>query len=426
LIDVPKVNALLNEIDSFANQIAIRTEAIRTEINRGTFVSTSDALRSALVGGGVIQLAADHAFTGPFAYTPTPAFVFGQGNNKAARSGGPVFDFPPGVKGGTLSNVDLQVSASEIVLLVGRNTTEQTPDNLPVDVLLEKIFINGHRGKRGIEFNGSGLIQDCLITDLYDPEKIENQAVWIANTVGNVTIERCHLEASSQSIMCGGDTDRMPGGPVRNLTIRNCILTKPIAWKGNTAIPVKTLLELKDGVGVLVENCELFNCWKAGQDGYAIVLTPRRGGVVRDVTLRDLKVYNVGAITNILGFDDPFPDLPRTQVTFVGGDYQTNSKENGGRGCFALITNGPEEVRILNLRAQIDGSSFLQLGDGDQIGLLEVRGCTFNYGTYGIFVNGKPDGDNSAGLVQTMIVEGNVISGAKAAFKARWPNNTYV
>jgi hypothetical protein len=426
LIDVPKVNTLLNEIDGFANLITAHTEKIRAEVNRGTVVSTSDALRSALVGGGVVQLQADTAFTGPFAYTPTPAFVFGQGGNKAARSGGPVFDFPPGVKGGTLSNVDLQVSASEIVVMVGRNTTEQTPDNLPVDVLLEKIFIVGHRGKRGIEFNGSGLIQDCYIADLYDPEKIENQAIWIANTVGNVTIERCHLEASSQSIMAGGDTDRMPGGPVRNLTIRECILTKPIADWRPIGVPVKTLLELKDGVGVMVENCELFNCWKAGQDGYAIVLTPRRGGVVRDVTLKDLHVYNVGAIANILGFDDPYPDLPRTQVTFVGGDYQTNCKELGGRGCFALITNGPDEVRILNLRCKNDGTSFVLVGDGDPVGLLEIRGCTFNYGTYGIFVNGHPDGDNSLGLVKTMIVEGNTISGAKAAFKARWPNNTYV
>lgn len=426
-MDKDKMRSLLNESDRLIDELDEVNGLIRSELEAPdvVVVPAGGDLQAALNAGGPIELELTAGYAGQYRMPVPGTRLTGHGNNHISADGAPVFDIPPGARDVRLTGVELDVDRSEIVVLVGRNTTDQTPENMPRDVILTELNIHGHRGKRGIEFNASGQVLGCHVSDLYDPERIENQALWIANTVGGVRVEDCHLEGASQSLMIGGDTDRMPGGPVRGVIIRNCFFTKPIDTWRPIGIPVKTLLELKDGVEVIVEGCTLTNCWRAAQDGYAIVLTPRRGGIV-EAKLRNLTVSNVGAIANITGFDDPFPDLQRTRVTFEGGTYATNCKELGGRGCFALITNGPQEVRILNLQCENDGSAFILIGDGDPIELLEVRGCTFRYGTYGIFINGHPDGDNSLGLVKTMIVEGNTISGAKAAFKARWPNNTYV
>lgn len=414
-IDKAKINRLLDEIDE-------RTATIRAELEEN-IVATSEGLTAALLAGGTIELAEGRNFDGDFKVT-LPTEVFGDVNTVVGLNGA-AWDVRLGVQRAQLAGMNLQAPRSEIVVQVGRNTTEQTPANIPREIVLDALTIRNHRGKRSIEFDASGRITNCEITDSYDPEGLENQAVWIGNSTGPVDVIGCHLEGASQCLMVGGDDPKMPGTYPTGIRLADCVFTKPLAWKDADFPKVKTLIEFKNGVDVVVSNCELSNCWKSAQDGYAIVITPRRKGIVRNLLLENLKVTNVAAIANITGFDDPYPDLPRTTVRFFGGDYQCR-KALGGRGCFALITNGPEEVRIQQVNSDNDGSSFIQCGDGDPIGLLEIVDSTWNYGLYGIFINGQVDGNNDAGLIRNLVIERNTIKGAKPAFKARYPNNTYV
>lgn len=418
-IDKAKINQLLTEIDD-------RTAMIRAELEE-TVVATSEGLVAALLGGGTIELAEGRSFDGDFNIT-VPTEVFGLGRNMVtAADVGNAWDVRLGVRQAQLANMTLQAPRNEIVVQVGRNTTEQTPENIPREIVLDSLVIRSHRGKRSIEFDASGRITNCEITDSYDPEGIENQAIWLGNTTGPVDVVSCHVEGASQCLMVGGDDSKMaPGVYPTGIRLIDCVFTKPLAWKDANFPKVKTLIEFKNGVDVIVSNCELSNCWRSGQDGYAIVITPRRKGIVRNLLLENLKVSNVAAIANITGFDDPYPELPRTTVRFFGGDYQCRGTALGGRGCFALITNGPEEVRIQQVNCDNDGSSFVIVGDSDPVGLLEIVDSTWNYGEYGVFINGQQAGNNDAGIVRNLIIERNTIKGAKAAFKARYPNNTYV
>ena len=72
------------------------------------------------------------------------------------------------------------------------------------------------------------------------------------------------------------------------------------------------------------------------------------------------------------------------------------------------------------------GSSFIDVSDSKVVDVLHVLGCDWNYGEYGIRIDGYNHGDNSRGKVLDMRVEGNTIIGAHSQFRERWPNNTYV
>ena len=62
----------------------------------------------------------------------------------------------------------------------------------------------------------------------------------------------------------------MPAG----ITIRRNLITKKLAWM-TQSWTVKNILEFKNVQDVLVEGNTIENHWAAGQQGYAIVLTPR-------------------------------------------------------------------------------------------------------------------------------------------------------
>ena len=72
---------------------------------------------------------------------------------------------------------------------------------------------------------------------------------------------------------------------------------------------VKNLLECKSCQRVLVDGNTFENVWKAGQEGYAIVLTVRTSqsgdvAVVNDITITNNVLKNVGSGVNTLGADD--------------------------------------------------------------------------------------------------------------------------
>jgi hypothetical protein len=74
-----------------------------------------------------------------------------------------------------------------------------------------------------------------------------------------------------------------------------------------------------------------------------------------------------------------------------------------------------------------EGSSFCDLCD-DKIPIdkLWIVGSTWNYGSYGIRIGGVSHGDNTAGLIRSVLITGNTITGAHSSFKTRYPDNVYL
>lgn len=428
MFDKQQIEHHLDQIDINTQQIRdLLTDVTEPPPTQSINVDSAEELHAALAEGGNIIINAGLTMKGNFKFSK-PAIVKGMENVGLIGDGRPALDVPINVHDTGFENVQLAVTRYEVVCLLGRNELTQTDLSVvPTKIKIDKLFISGHRGKRGVEINAKDVvIANSTIKDLYDPEKLDSQCILIMNTPGNIVVSNCHLEGAVENLMVGGDSMKLTGDVhPTNILVENCMFTKDLAWKGNTAIPVKNLFELKDGHNVTVRNCKFSNSWKSAQDGYCFTFTPRRGGTLRNVLIENCEVENVGAICNITGFDDPYPNLPLTQLKFKGGKYRTNSAEMGGTGRFGMVTNGAEYVIIDGIDCEHTGNSFFGVEDKDPVGQLHIVNSRWNYGTYGIRIGGYSDGDNQLGIVKDLKIEGNTILGAKAAFKARYPNNTY-
>jgi hypothetical protein len=314
------------------------------------------------------------------------------------------------------------------MIRIGLNTTAQnTVASVPKNFLIENLEVDSFVGKRYIEVNaGNGIIRKCQILGVYHPDNQDSQAICILNSTGGIEVSDCHLQAASENIMVGGDTMKIPGiRPTGFRFLRN-FLEKPLHWKAEGK-PVKNLFELKDGHDVLIEDMVGLNCWAGGQPGgYCFMFTPANGASLRNIRVVNADVANVGGIVNITGTDASGKNKERTQVRFDGGIYRTNKAQMGGRGDFALLGRGPEFLDVFGCDIQIDGNTFIYVGDDKIVDRIQVENCKFNTGKYGININGEMNGLNTKGIVKQLIVRGNTISGASTVFKKNFPDNTYV
>lgn len=395
-------------------------------------LKAGDDLQAALDKGGNFQLekTADFGKTGGFLLKVANTYLQGLENNTILGSGAPAIRCGLGYQGGKFDAIKFKVTEyDQSMLRFGINGTEQdTVIKTPRDFRFTRISIPEFRGKRAFEINAADVVfENCDVHDIYAPAGVDSQAIWFFNTPGNLHIKNCYLEAASENFMCGGDRIKLTDARPTNLLIEDSEFSKPLAWQTAGAPKVKNLFELKDGWDVVIKNCTFTNCWKSAQDGYGFTFTPSQGGRVK-VRVENCTMSNVSAICNITGQDQGgyWPNEPRTQVHIIGGSYNTNKANNGGTGRFALITHGPESVIVEGATITHDGSSFIAIGDSKIIDKLHVLNCTWNYGSYGIFINGAVNGDNSAGVIKDFKVEGCTIRGASSAFKTRFPNNTYV
>jgi hypothetical protein len=426
----------IEDILGYCDEIDALTEKIRNEIDTdpgpeppGDEVVVSDTgdLQPSLTAGGAVALAPDIEFIGSYEFDTPNTSLRGQGGNKIVGQNDPALRVGIGIDGIVIETLEGE-SNYDSVIRIGKNDTNQVEvDQAPDGIVIHQVHVASHRGKRGIEINAGNVeIIDCDIRDVYSPNKQDSQAIWIGNAPGPVLIEGGYFEAASECFMIGGDAMKIPDCRPTGITVRGATFTKNLAWKDNPDIPVKNIFELKDGHDVLIEDCDLSNCWQSAQDGYAFMFTPTRGGSLRNVVVKNCRVSEVGGIVNITGIDDDAVDPPRTQIEIYGGEYKTNKAVMGGSGRFALIGRGPEWFIVEDAFIRHEGSSFIDISDKAVVDELRIMGCDFNYGEYGIRIGGYNHGDNSQGLVKTMIIEGNTIIGAHAHFKDRWPKNTYV
>ena len=169
------------------------------------------------------------------------------------------------------------------------------------------------RGVYGDAQRGHTALIDSYVAGIKDVGMNNDTQAWLSiSNPGPILVQNNFLEASGQNIMLGG------GDPVsatvlpKDVTIRRNTLSKNQAWWGARNYLIKTLLELKLGVRVLIEGNDFLNMpWNGG--GYAVLLTARNQdgsapfSEVSDLTIRHNLFQN---ITNgIFGFgaDDAGP-----------------------------------------------------------------------------------------------------------------------
>jgi hypothetical protein len=167
--------------------------------------------------------------------------------------------------------------------------------------------------------------------------------------------------------------------------------TKPKA----TVWEVKNIFELKHMRDATIAYNVMENNWAAGQDGTAILFTPRNQGgrcpwcVVEDITFEYNVVRHVGSGLTVLGWDNEKPSQQARNIVVRNNLFYDVSKSWGGTGYVFRIFDGPFNVEIdHNTAISPSGSGFMSIS-GRPAEQFTLTNNVARHNSYGIHGNGK-------------------------------------
>ena len=208
-------------------------------------------------------------------------------------------------------------SSANLVEFGSAGTSQSTLTGVPHHLVMDRCYLHGnptYGQRRGLALNSAAAtVVNSHFSDFKGINQ-DTQAICGWNGPGPFLIENNHLEAAAENILFGGSDPYIAQLVPTGITIRRNLITKPLAWMSQSWV-VKNLVEFKNAKDVVVEGNTIENNWAAGQQGYAIVLTPRNQDgtapwtVVKNVTVQNNVIRHVAAVLNILGYDDVSPSL---------------------------------------------------------------------------------------------------------------------
>ena len=277
---------------------------------------------------------------------------------------------------------------------------------------LDRVLIAGDPAigqRRGISLQAAHV--SILNSDIRDIKDVgyDSQAIAGWNTPGPIVIRNNFLEAAGENILFGGSDARIANLVPSDIVIENNLLTKDTKWR-TTSWTVKNLFELKNARRVLVRGNIFEYIWAAGQNGFAVQLTPRNqdGGnpwaTVEDVEFRSNVFRHAGAVFNISGHDDIRPSRQLARLLIRDNlAYDIHHGTWGGNGVFAQIGNQPRDITIDhntilhtgNIVTFYSGAYIAQNGSRVTSGPIYGFSYTNNlakHNAYGIFGSGQSIG----------------------------------
>lgn len=119
------------------------------------------------------------------------------------------------------------------------------------------------------------------------------------NGTGPLAWKNNYTTGAGEGIMIGGANPAQPDWCPQDVEIVGNDITIPASWKGQ-GFTIKTRLELKCGVRVLIEGNVIHRNWNESQNGYAMVVKVSGDALIpgidtRDVTIRWNRISEVGA-----------------------------------------------------------------------------------------------------------------------------------
>lgn len=399
-------------------------------------VRPGEDLQAALDQGGTIELEMDGVYSAAtYVYRVSKTVVLGRGA-RIHTTAGPAIDILPGVHGVEVEYLTATSAGSGDVVRCGANDETQTkPELQPTGIVFRGVKIPTHRGKNGFAIHCNAALLDSSAVDVVSAAGVEDHALLVLNTCGPVTVIGGDYSAADINVLVGGDMAWLPCEPTL-LRFSKLTLTKPDAWRGKET--VKNLFEVKRGRDVALTDSWLSNCWASGQGGTAIVITPRNGGAIEQVVMENLTVDHVALGIQILGLNDVTPTPWATRgIAVRRSSFAISKAENGGRGIFALIVEGTQDVTVEDVDVTFDGNTLVESDSSRPQGPFTMRDSRTGLGTYGIRFPGSNYGTPATGAyvnrALAVVLERNTFtpgpgmsSGGLAAMKKNFPDNTFL
>lgn len=350
--------------------------------------------------------------------------------------GSPVVRTAPGAHHWRLELLELLPTANasgDIVRLGDGGPEQRDRASVPHHLEIDRCYIHGDplKGqKRGIALNsGETVISSSYISDIKTVGQ-DSQAIAGWNGPGPYRIENNYLEGAGENFILGGSDPTIPGLITEDVVFRNNHLAKPASWR-QQKWQVKNLFELKNARRVLVENNLMEYAWRDGQDGYAILLTPRNqdGGAswvtVQDVTIRNNVVRHAGGGVQITGEDSNHPSGSTQGVKIVNNLFwDIDGRTWGGPGAFLLIGNGPSDISIEH-NTVVQSGNIVKVYGGTVQAPASVRGFVFRdnvvrHNEYGVHGESRAVGEDTLrAFFPGSVFVSNVIAGGE---EKRYPS----
>jgi len=309
------------------------------------------------------------------------------------------------------------------------------------DVKLRDFTVYGDQAttKNGIVANGKGLdMVRVRVHDIGRPGQ-ETHALVCWNG-SHITADDCTFHGGSMAVLFGGNGTAVPNHVPAENHFNNCILGRPIEWKGRFAS--KTIVEFKNCRNTKFTNCTLENNWQEGPQGHAITITASNYDgrspltVTENLTFDNCRILNVNGGVYAIGhgqhhYDmtlDPLePTLRGNNYQFLNCYWEISKARNGGQG--ALFTTGYEPLNVLfeGNTHYGDGSAMMRIVDrrlGN--GVVFRNNPRLQAGTYGVFGPLGSRGTNYNVQMLDSPMDGNTFVGADSIFKRNFPSNTFV
>jgi hypothetical protein len=232
--------------------------------------------------------------------------------------------------------------------LITIGNQDVSPVTLAHHIVFDRCYVHGNPGtdnRRAIQMDGAYVAMiDSYISD-FQEQTADTQALWAHNTTGPLQIRNNYIEAAGENVMFGGADSREAALVPADIEISNNYFFKPLSLIP-TAYTVKNMLEFKAAQRVLVTGNTFENNPAKGQNGFAVLITPRNQGgtapwsVTTDIAITSNTLINVGSGINIAGRDNNQPSLLTERILIrdnVVGVTGLNGAD--GRG-FQFVAGG--------------------------------------------------------------------------------------
>jgi hypothetical protein len=321
------------------------------------------------------------------------------------------------------------LSNNGIVLLGDGSSGQSSVELVPNNIIIDRCYIHGNDSgqiRRGIALNSaSTAIIDSYISNCHGTG-MDTQAICGWNGPGPFKIINNYLEGAGENIMFGGGDPKITGLIPSDIEFRRNHCFKPLSWKKDDPNflgrqwTVKNLFELKNAQRVLIDGNIFENNWADGQNGFAILFTPRNqdGGaswtVVRDVVFTNNIVRNTASAINIMGCDNNYSSQQTQRIRIANNLFEdVGGSRWGGGGRFLQVLDGAAQVVVEN--NTIFNTSNLITAEGKPNTGFVYRNNISYHNEYGVTGTGTGVGNSTlTKYFPGAVFEKNILVGGKA------------
>jgi len=337
--------------------------------------------------------------------------------------------------------IGLEVGVKSGVMIyniIDFGSDQDSLSQVPRNLIIDHCYIHGNpmdNARRGVALNSaSTAIIDSHISDIHEVGA-DSQAIAGWNGPGPFKIVNNYLEGAGENVMFGGADASIRNLVPSDIEFKGNHVSKPVKWKlGHSSYAgkhwsVKNLFELKNAQRALIDSNVFEYNWGDGQDGTAILFTPRNqsGGspwsVVADITFINNIIRHSGSGFNISGPDDEAgPSLPSQRILIRNNLIEDidgrawGSQNTPVDGELFQIVGGAESITIDHNTGFANGNILTAESSKENNKALVFTNNIVTHNAYGVIGTGTGVGTASLNRWFTSYVfKNNVIVGGEAS-----------